>query len=92
MLQAAFLSALAGKEVAELAAHAAVTALSEIGEGITTGSLESVLCGAERQGIPIICCGFDREIPITANFFDKSTTANFRHMGCQLHKKGVCLK
>ncbi|NP_001362572.1 SWI/SNF complex subunit SWI3B [Solanum lycopersicum] len=47
--QAAFLSALAGKEVAELAAHAAVTALSEIGEGITTGSLESVLCGAERQ-------------------------------------------
>ncbi|TMX04140.1 hypothetical protein EJD97_011438 [Solanum chilense] len=47
--QAAFLSALAGKEVAELAAHAAVTALSEIGEGITTGSLESLLCGAERQ-------------------------------------------
>lgn len=51
MLQAAFLSALAGKEVTELAAHAAVTALSEIDEGITTGSPASLLCGAERQGI-----------------------------------------
>lgn len=49
MAQAAFLSALAGKEVAELAAHAAVTALSEIGEGITKGSLGSLLSGAERQ-------------------------------------------
>ncbi|XP_009624805.1 SWI/SNF complex subunit SWI3B [Nicotiana tomentosiformis] len=42
MAQAAFLSALAGKEVAELAAHAAVTALSDNGEGITKGSLGSL--------------------------------------------------
>ncbi|XP_059291898.1 SWI/SNF complex subunit SWI3B [Lycium ferocissimum] len=49
MAQAAFLSALAGKEVAELAAHAAVTALSEIGEGITKGRLGSLPSGVEKQ-------------------------------------------
>ncbi|MCD7449494.1 hypothetical protein HAX54_052650 [Datura stramonium] len=55
MAQAAFLSALAGKEVAELAAHAAVTALSEIGEGITKGSLGSLPSRLEKQvsdGVP----------------------------------------
>ncbi|KAK4351758.1 hypothetical protein RND71_027276 [Anisodus tanguticus] len=49
MAQAAFLSALAGKEVAELAAHAAVTALSEIGNGITKGSLGSLPGGVDKQ-------------------------------------------
>ncbi|CAN4123127.1 unnamed protein product [Withania somnifera] len=58
MAQAAFLSALAGKEVAELAAHAAVTALSEIGEGITKGSLGSLLSGAERQESDITSNGY----------------------------------
>ncbi|KAK4348953.1 hypothetical protein RND71_031708 [Anisodus tanguticus] len=49
MAQAAFLSTLAGKEVAELAAHAAVTALSEIGNGITKGSLGSLPGGVDKQ-------------------------------------------
>ncbi|OIT03905.1 PREDICTED: SWI/SNF complex subunit SWI3B-like [Nicotiana attenuata] len=49
MAQAAFLSALAGKEVAELAAHAAVTALSENSEGIMEGSLASLPGVLEKQ-------------------------------------------
>lgn len=71
MLQVVFLSGLAGKEVAELAAHAAVTALSDIGEGITTGNVGSLLSGAGRQGIVhhlLFVLVSNRKILVTANY------------------------
>ncbi|KAL3514897.1 hypothetical protein ACH5RR_027614 [Cinchona calisaya] len=49
MAQAAFLSALAGAEVAEVAAHAAVTALSDSGGGKIKDNLKSVPAGAKVQ-------------------------------------------
>lgn len=86
MPQAAFLSALAGKEVAELAAHAAVTALSEIGAGITKGNLGSLLGGAEGQGI-------SHHLLFILLSTEKSLVLQtVRKLSCQLLKKGVCLK
>ncbi|CAK9180309.1 unnamed protein product [Ilex paraguariensis] len=49
MAQSAFLSALAGVEVAEAAAHAAVWTLSEVSDRMTKDTIRSLTAGARQQ-------------------------------------------
>lgn len=50
-LQAAFLSALVGVDVAEVASHAAVKALCDLSEGRIKEHLKSLSAGTDNQGM-----------------------------------------